>query len=132
MFTDAEPQRVAKGVLDRLDEAVHVPLREFGTQGRPEEPGWHPQPKYCHYNVVAWVYRNPQHKHGKGYLVFDFRPLLRERLIQAHSVVELEDGSLIDITPSHASQSYPFVRHIGTDEEFVEMARVMSVRVPTE
>jgi hypothetical protein len=29
---------------------------------------------------------------------------------------------LVDITPPGASQAYPFVRHLGTDEEFEEFA----------
>jgi hypothetical protein len=94
------------------------------------EPDWLPQPKFCHDNVAIWVARSPQHKHVCGYLIFDLR-ILGVWRVQAHSVVELEDGTLIDITPNDASQLYPFVRHCGTKEEFVEMARVMVVDVPT-
>lgn len=49
--------------------------------------------------------------------------------MQAHSVVELEDETLIDITPSGVSQQPPFVRHTGTDEEFVAMMLAMRVDV---
>ena len=38
----------------------------------------------------------------------------------AHSLLGVADGSLIDITPHGDSQLYPFVRHLGTDEEFEE------------
>jgi hypothetical protein len=95
----------------------------------PEEGDRLPQPKFCHDNVAAWVYRSPQHKHVKGYAVFDLR-VLGFWQVQAHSVVELEEGSLIDITPSGVSQPPLFVRHIGTEEEFAEMARAMQVIVP--
>jgi hypothetical protein len=92
-------------------------------------PDWHPQPKICHDNVAIWVARSPQHKHVRGYLIFDLR-LFGFWRVQPHSVVELEDGTLIDITPNNASQLYPFVRHTRTEDEFAEMARVMAVDVP--
>jgi hypothetical protein len=43
--------------------------------------------------------------------------------------VEMEEGAF-DITPTGASQSYPFVRHTGTDEEFELMAAAVRVVVP--
>ena len=30
----------------------------------------------------------------------------------------MPDGSLVDITPSESEFDYPFVRHVGTSEEF--------------
>jgi hypothetical protein len=49
--------------------------------------------------------------------------------VMAHSLVEIEDGSLIDIPPHGASRPYPFVRHIGTDDEFEEFADQGAVNV---
>ena len=49
-------------------------------------------------------------------------------VLQPHSLVELEDGTLVDITPHGASQQHPFVRHIGTEEELAGMA--VSIRIP--
>ncbi len=120
---------IAKSVIVRRAEAVLVPLRKVGMKGNAGESDWSPKPKYCHDNVAAWVSRCPQHKRIRGYVIFDLRPILGVWQVQAHSVVELEDGSLIDITPSGASQLYPFVRHIGTDEEFAAMACAMRVNV---
>lgn len=93
------------------------------------EKDWLPKPKYCHDNVAAWVSRSLQHKHVRGYVIFDLRAVLGVWQVQAHAVVELEDGTLIDITPSGVSQLYPFVRHLGTDEEFAAMAAGMRVNV---
>jgi hypothetical protein len=121
---------IAKSVLARRRSAVIVPFREVGMKGPPGEEDWVPRPKYCHDNVDAWVSRSPQHKTVRGFVIFDLRAFLSLWQVQAHSVVELEDGSLIDITPSGVSQPYPFVRHTGTEEEFVEMARLMRVDVP--
>lgn len=101
-------------------------------KGAPGETDWHPQPKFCHDNVAAWVSRSPQHKHVKGFVIFDLRMQLGVWQVQAHSVVELDDGTLIDITPSGVSQPPLFVRHVGTEEEFAELARAMRVDVPTD
>lgn len=38
---------------------------------------------------------------------------------QAHSVID-ENGVLLDITPSQASRRYPFIRHDGSEDDFVE------------
>jgi hypothetical protein len=121
---------IARLVLARGSTAVLVPFRQVGMKGALGESDWLPGPKYCHDNVVAWVSRSPQHKHVRGYVIFDLRFLFGVWQVQAHSVVELEDGSLIDITPSDVSQPYPFVRHIGSDEEFAGMASAMRVNVP--
>ena len=48
----------------------------------------------------------------------------------AHSAVETEDGTLCDITPQEASTDYPFIRHLGTDEEFELFGRVEYFDLP--
>lgn len=120
---------IAKSVIARRSEAVLVPFREVGMKGAAGEPDWLPQPKFCHDNVAAWVSRSPQHKRVRGYVIFDMRMLIGVWQVQAHTVVKLEDGALIDITPSGVSRPYPFVRHIGTEEEFAEMVRAIRVDV---
>jgi hypothetical protein len=120
---------VAASVVSRRGEAVFVPFCKVGMRGAPGEADWEPQPKHYHANVAAWVSRCPQHKHIRGYGIFDLRLLYGVWQVHAHSVVELEDGRLIDITPSGVSQLYPFVRHLGTDEEFEAMADAMRVNV---
>lgn len=120
---------IAKSVVDRRSEALFVPYRSVGMS-EPGKPDWRPRPKFCHDNVAAWVYISPRHKHVRGYVIFDMRPILGVWQVQAHSVVELEDGTLIDITPSGVSQLYPFVRHIGSEEDFAAMACAMRVDVP--
>jgi hypothetical protein len=50
--------------------------------------------------------------------------------IAAHSLVELEDGTLADITPHGAEGVYPFIRHTGTFEEFVAVAEHIKTDVP--
>jgi hypothetical protein len=67
----------------------------------------------CHNNVDRWVSENPDHKAVRGWLFFNM--LLR---FTAHSVVEAPDGRMFDLTPSRASQRYPFLRHHGPNNEF--------------
>ena len=124
-------KEAAKAILDRLHGAVFVPFRQVGMS-EPGKPDWLPNPKYCHDNVAAWVSQSPQHKRITGYLVFDTRQVLGVWQVVAHSVVQLEDGTLIDITPSEVSRPYPFVPHVGSEEEFVEMAMAMIVCVPVD
>jgi hypothetical protein len=45
----------------------------------------------------------------------------------AHCVVETEDGKLIEITPHGASRDYPFIRHIGTDQEFQQAVSLVNI-----
>jgi hypothetical protein len=38
--------------------------------------------------------------------------------------------TLADITPRGTWRQYPFVRHVGSEEDFAEMANAMHVDVP--
>ena len=46
-----------------------------------------------------------------------------------HCVIEVEDGTLADITPHEASGDYPFIRHIGTREEFLAIQEQQGTHV---
>lgn len=62
---------------------------------------------------------NPQHKCVYGFVYFDYLKWgLRFVRFMAHCVIEVEDGTLVDITPHNTSAGYPFIRYSGTDEEF--------------
>lgn len=91
----------------RRTEGVKVPYRrvQIGSSV--------PQPNQCHGNAQIWVANNPKHRHVRGWLFFDLM-----RRFAAHSVVEDEDGQLIDITPTLAIDVYPFIRHVGDDQIF--------------
>ena len=47
----------------------------------------------------------------------------------AHSVVESPDGTLVDITPSFASQRYPFIRHPGSEKDFIDLVEAQIVNL---
>ena len=56
----------------------------------------------------------------RGWLFFDFGVFGFVRF-NAHSVVEEANGNFIEITPSRASQRYPFIRHEGKEEDFISL-----------
>jgi hypothetical protein len=106
----------AKSLYARRPEAVVVPY-----EAKPMASGL-PAEQDCHINAGRWVLEHPDHKVVRGWMVFDYNqiseglhPVCR---FTAHSVVETPDGRLIDLTPSRASQRYPFLRHPGSEDEF--------------
>jgi len=113
----------SRGLQRRLGDAVRL------KRARVRIDDWRPEPHYCHENVAMWVKHNPHHKHVFGFVFFDFG-VLGFVQFAAHSAVEIEDGSLVDITPHGASEDYPFIRHTGTYDEFAGMAEAINVNVP--
>lgn len=81
--------RLAISVVKRLDQSV-ILRREIGHIGR----------------------------HVYGFIYIDLRPHTQYIRLMAHSAVETDDGTLCDITPPEAAIDYPFIRHLGTDDEF--------------
>ena len=75
-------------------------------------------PHRCHDNVREWVAMHPELEHVRGFLVAN-QAEIDTSLVISHSVVGVpKDGTVRDITPNDAKYRYPFVRHIGTLEEF--------------
>ncbi|WP_213737083.1 hypothetical protein [Bradyrhizobium sp. dw_411] len=120
----------ARAIIARLDAATLPVTRTVLIRGA-DGTEWRPRPANCHSNVATWVHHKPDHKHVPGYVIFrPLPPLTYYWEVAAHAVVEIEDGSLVDITPSGASQMYPFIRHEGSIEDFQAFADAVSVRVP--
>lgn len=116
---DSELIELGKALYESRQEAVEVPFEPRRSKD------WAPAEGQCHYNVDYWVLAHPGTRAVRGWLVFDFEttsmglmPLVR---FTAHSVVEDADGRLVDITPSNASQRYPFLRHLGSDDQFEQL-----------
>ncbi len=95
-----------RAVAGETVELIEMTLRDYD-----------PTPHLCHDNVKEWVELHPQHEHVRGFLVSNDRET-DTSLVVAHSVVGDTDGTLRDITPNEAYHRYPFVRHIGTLQEF--------------
>ena len=101
-----------------------VPFVRDGIGDGSAPDDWKPTPKFCHANVDVWVLRSPEYATVRGWVVFNqSHPLIPQSRFRfvAHSVIEASDGRFLDITPSLASQPYPFIRHSGSTEEFDEL-----------
>jgi hypothetical protein len=116
--------RLAKSVVKRLDQSV-ILRRIVAHIGE-----WTPTVNRCHDNVAIWVAKEPRHKHVYGFIYMDLRPNAQCIRLMAHSAVETEDGTLCDITLHQASIEYPFIRHLGTDEEFELFGRIGHFDLP--
>lgn len=81
---------------------------------------WQPEPNMCHHNVSIWCENNPEYSPVRGWLYFDL-PALGYVKFVSHSVVLTPNGELFDITPSNASQDYPFVLSGLSEEEYAAL-----------
>jgi hypothetical protein len=86
---------------------------------------WEPQPNMCHHNVTIWCDHKPDYKVVRGWLYFDLPGLNYVKFV-AHSAVRTPGGELFDITPSNASQDYPFIESGLNEEEYAELVETRS------
>jgi len=121
---------VAESAIARRACAKVIPFVKVDLRGENGEVAWVPQLKWCHANVETWVHHNPNHKAVLGFLISKQSP--GKWVIYNHSVVECEDGTLMDITPVHGEHQLPFIRHIGTAEEFGVLQGETGTEVSTD
>lgn len=115
MTSTPELAALAKRLYERRQDALVVPYEDRASAG------FAPVHHECHRNVDLWVQAHPRDQPVRGWLSFDAFYLLGYHRFQPHSVVADENGRLFDVTPSLASQRYPFLRHEGTDAEYVAL-----------
>jgi hypothetical protein len=117
---NAQPDFKALGqqLFAMRHSAVVIPFAQRSLEN------WMPREKDCHANCTWWRENNPDCTAVRGWLYFDFGGLLNFVRFTAHSVIEQADGVLVDITPSRASQHYPFIRHPGSEDDFSELIMV--------
>ena len=82
---------------------------------------WRPTEHECHRNVTTWCEHQTDHKPVRGWLLFDFDNFLPFVRFTAHSVIEDENGDLVDITPTRGSQPYPFICAEEDEEAFASL-----------
>lgn len=117
-------EEIAKSLFQRLDRAEKAPFRSVRIGEQDDLERWLPSPHLCYDNVDIWVRRSPEYKAIRGWAVFDLRvaaPIFSippHIKFVGHSVVEMPDGTLIDITPSDVSRRPLFLRHDDAYEEF--------------
>lgn len=81
---------------------------------------WEPQANDCHRNVSTWCEHNEQYEPIRGWLYFDLPGANCVKFV-AHSAVLTPEKELRDITPSNASQDYPFIPGNLPEEEYVSL-----------
>ena len=107
-----DPQETGRRLFARRSEAVIANYEQVSVGD------WQPTEHECHANVTYWCEFNTNYKVVRGWLYFDFGNCMRFVRFTAHSVVEDENGLLIDITPTKASTLYPFIRAEEDEEAF--------------
>jgi hypothetical protein len=109
-----ELRQLAKRLYRRRGKAVIVPFVEVTYED------WKPQHNDCHTNVNMWVLTHDGCNAIRGWVYFAKGRGGYPRFVP-HSVVETEDGKLIDITPTLAAQRYPFLPHVGREGDFLRL-----------
>jgi hypothetical protein len=109
---------LAKQLYDLRHTGQLVPFVSVGIGDGSQPDDWRPAQHDCFNNTRTWVTNTQGYSAVYGWVMFR-HPLIH---FAAHAVILRPDGRLMDITPSGASQSYPFIRHPGSDEEFRQVA----------
>lgn len=90
---------------------------------------WQPEENECHANASQIHLHDSSYTPVRGWLYFDFGGLLDRVQFLAHSAVRTPEGELWDITPSQASQEYPFLAAEESEEEFAAMIEGGTIRL---
>ena len=96
----------------RIGEAVILRRMEI------EIGSWRPLENECHSNVAIVHHHSPSYCPVHGWLYFDFDHQLDRAQFLAHSALRSPSGELWDITPSRASQEYPFLSALESEKEY--------------
>jgi hypothetical protein len=94
-------ERKEKGFCLRVRHATRFDLGSFQLER-----------SKCHDNVDRWCLEHRDHKPMRGWL------LTGNILFDRHSVVDLGNGQLLDITPQGDRAESFFLPHDGTQSEF--------------
>ena len=104
----------AKSLYTKISEALLLKRAAI------ENGDWEPQPNMCHHNVSTWCELKSDYSPVRGWLYFDLPGLNYVKFV-SHSAVKSPEGELYDVSPSNASQDYPFIDGGLTEEEYTEL-----------
>lgn len=120
--TDAQNVYAGK-LFARVKQAVMLKRAEVAIGE------WKPSGNECHGNVTELCAHDPSYAPVRGWLYFDFGGHLDRVQFLAHSAVRAPDGELYDITPSRASQQYPFIAAEESEAEYAALVQGGVTRV---
>jgi hypothetical protein len=118
-----EQNAYAAILYTRIGEAVMLRRKEIKFDE------WRPVENECHANATQIHLQDPSYTPVRGWLFFDFGGYLDRVQFLAHSVVRAPNGELWDITPSRASQDYPFIPAQESEEEFKALVEGGTIRL---
>jgi hypothetical protein len=114
---DAQKIALAAFLFERLDTAVRI------QQCGDKLDHWTPEPGRCHENVALWIKLHPSHRPIRGWLYAPYLTTTDTARFLSHSIVETETGELMDVTLPSNEWAHPFIRHEGSEDEFLELIR---------
>ena len=123
---DAQIVALAADLFERRSSGVIVPGCKVSIGN------WRPAEHECHDNAEIWAAHSPGDRRVRGFLLFDYLYQLPTVQFAAHSVIRQPNGALIDITPTNASQRYPFIEHTGSLELFAEAEKRRNIYHPLQ
>jgi len=112
MKQDSYLTKIAARLYERIDEA-EIPKWADASIGE-----WTPKENQCHENVSTICEHTQNHTPVRGWLYFDLEGARPYVWFNAHSLVRDETGIIYDITPSKASQQYPFIVAEENEQEY--------------
>lgn len=113
-----EIKKYTESLYKRVGDAVMLNRAEI------KGGNWQPEPNMCHHNVTIWCEHNSEYTPVRGWLYFDLPGLNYVKFI-AHSVVLTPDNKLFDITPSNATQEYPFISSNLEEEHYAALVETV-------
>ncbi len=116
MMTDDVPLKLyATRLYERINESVILKCADVSVGD------WTPIENDCHGNATNFCEHQKDYKPARGWLYFDYGGLTDRVQFLAHSAIQAPDGTLYDITPSSASQQYPFIMAEESEEDYARL-----------
>ena len=119
--------------LDSTEYARHLYARRgeatFPRVARVSLGVWRPQPNECHVNVDWWCTHTRGYTPVRGWLYFAYLDLLPHVHFNAHSIVRNPEEELVDITPSQATERYPFILALESEQDYFSLVRGQLTRL---
>ena len=114
---DTEKQVIIRDLGAKLKAltATAEQLRNVGDQVN----GWKPTLGKCHENVDSWIAAHHGDRAARGWILTQYLAPFGFDRFTSHSVIQTPTGELLDVTlPLHECH-HRFVRHPGSDAEFL-------------
>jgi hypothetical protein len=118
---------LAIDAIKRLNEAEYATFVPIELKS-PDGSSWQPRQHNCHSNVATIVNWYEGFSHVSGYLILSPRMTgVPHWTVIAHSLVQVANGALHEVTPEAGTEGVPFVRHRGSEEQLQRFREAVNV-----